>query len=147
MIIASKNFLHTGIIPKIHTCDGGDIAPSIIFDQVPERARSFVLIVDDPDSSHVSGGFVHWLVWNIPSSVREISSINSTTGFVQGKNSFGTIGYKGPCPQVGTHRYFFKVYALDVSHIEVKNLTKEELLKSIEGHVIDYGILIGLYHR
>ena len=138
-------------IPKKYTCDGEDISPPLEISNVSEGAKSIAIIVDDPDAPF--GTFTHWVIWNIPptskipEAIPKGKEISDPFTARQGKNDFGNYGYGGPCPPPGKpHRYFFKVYVLDVM-LELKDGSKDELLKAMEGHVIQYGELVGLYGR
>jgi Raf kinase inhibitor-like YbhB/YbcL family protein len=129
-------------IPVKYTCDGADVNPPVTIDGVPEEAKTLVLIVDDPDAM---GTFTHWVVWNIPATTRRIEE-NTTPG-KEGISSYGKHSYGGPCPPTGTHRYFFKVYALD-TELDLKlSSTKRDVAKAMEGHVLAEGELLGLYSR
>lgn len=140
-------------IPSKYTCDGADVSPPLQINGVSEGAASIAIIVDDPDAP--IGVFNHWIIWNIPASETVIipenlpkkSEIDEPIRALQGKNDFGKIGYNGPCPPSGEHRYFFKVYVLDTELNLKSGITKEELLKNIEGHVIQYAELYGVYSR
>lgn len=139
----SPAFENNKPIPVKYTCDGADINPPLTVDGVPEETKTLVLIVDDPDAP--AGTFNHWLVWNIPSTTRKIEE-NTVPG-TEGISTSRKHAYDGPCPPYGTHRYFFKVYALD-TQLELKaNATKRDVEKAMEGHVLAEGELIGLYSR
>ncbi|MHC1569627.1 MAG: YbhB/YbcL family Raf kinase inhibitor-like protein [Candidatus Syntropharchaeales archaeon] len=142
MRLTSTAFEEGGMIPSRYTCDGEDINPPLKIEEVPEGAVTLVLIVDDPDAP--MGTWDHWLVWNIPiiSTIEE----NSVPG-VQGKNSWGRNDYGGPCPPSGTHRYFFKLYAIDTTLDIGENSTKEDLESAMEGHILSHTHLVGLYSR
>ncbi|SMO54477.1 YbhB/YbcL family Raf kinase inhibitor-like protein [Solitalea koreensis] len=142
LAVSSTAFDSNEVIPVQYTCDGSNINPSLQIHDIPEQAQSLVLVVDDPDAP--MGTWDHWLVWNIEptSEIKE----NSTPG-IEGINSFEQHQYGGPCPPSGTHRYFFKVYALD-QMIKLKaDSRKHELLVAIDNHIIAYGELIGKYAR
>ena len=142
--VTSSTFGHNGRIPTKFTCDGIDVNPSLHINNVPEGAKSLVLIMDDPDAP--MGTWDHWVVWNIePSPVIEENSVPA--GAVQGKNSWGKTKYGGPCPPSGTHRYFFKVYALDAFLDLSSKSDKKTVEKAMKGHVLAQGELIGLYSR
>ena len=116
MKLESTAFDANGLIPAKYTCDGEDISPPLIWDEVPKGTKSIVLIVDDPDAPGRT--FVHWVIYDIPATVRQlpekIAAVKALpNGGVQGTNDFGKLGYGGPCPPSGIHRYFFKLYALD----------------------------------
>lgn len=142
MRISSPDFQHNQDMPKRLSCQGEDVNPLLIIDGIPKEAKSLALIVDDPDAP--AGTWVHWLVYDIP-VVGRIEE-NSIPG-KQGLNSAGQINYHGPCPPSGTHRYFFKIYALDKMLNLDEGLSKEELEKAIEGHILDKAQLIGLYKK
>lgn len=144
-------FKHMELIPAKYTCDGENISPEISWEDAPEETESFVLIADDPDAP--VGIWVHWVVFNIPedvTSLRENFPKKDTVDndINQGVSSFKEIGYGGPCPPSGTHRYFFKVYAVDTEvDLDPQRATKEKVLNAIKGHVLAYGELVGTYKR
>ncbi|MCW4033224.1 MAG: YbhB/YbcL family Raf kinase inhibitor-like protein [Candidatus Bathyarchaeota archaeon] len=142
LIITSPAFQNNGPIPKKYTCDGEDINPPLRIEKIPEESRSLVIIFDDPDAP--MGTWVHWVVWNI--SPTEGIKEDSVSG-VEGINDFNRHAYGGPCPPSGTHRYFFKIYALDDELGLDPNSRKEDILKAIEGHILAKGEIIGLYSR
>ncbi|MFH1046271.1 MAG: YbhB/YbcL family Raf kinase inhibitor-like protein [Candidatus Omnitrophota bacterium] len=142
MKLTSKEFQHNGLIPKKFTCQGSDVNPSLTIENVPAKTKTLVLIVDDPDAPR--GTWVHWVAFNIP-VITQIQE-NSIPG-VQGYNDFGRVNYGGPCPPSGTHRYFFKLYALS-SELELEEgATKEEVEKAMAGRILDQAELIGLYKK
>ena len=150
MTLISPSFEHGGMIPKKYTCDGEDISPPLKWKNVPSGTKSFVLICDDPDAP--MGTWVHWVYYDIPANVRSLPEgilpvENPEIGGTQGINDFKKIGYGGPCPPFGTHRYFFKLYAIDKVLNLPAGLTKEEVLRKIEGHVIGKAVLMGRYSR
>lgn len=138
-------FEHNGKIPSKYTCDGEDAAPELTISNVPENAKELVLIVDDPDAP--MGTWVHWLVYNISVETKSIDYKNLPDSVKQGKTDFQRIGWGGPCPPYGTHRYFFKLYALDKELKLPEGLTKQQLETAIHDHVIEKTELIGLYKR
>lgn len=142
MKLTSPAFGHNQMMPNRFTCDGEDICPALEIRDIPAGARSLALIVDDPDAP--MGTWVHWVVYDIP--VISAISENSIPG-KQGSNNFGMKDYGGPCPPSGTHRYFFKLYALDKKLEEKEGLSKQELEKAMQGHILDKAELIGLYKR
>ncbi len=142
MKLTSPDFDQDGSIPSEFTCDGKDINPELRIEGVSEGTQSLTLIVDDPDAA---GTWVHWVVFNIAPET-EVIEENSTTGTV-GINDFGKQTYGGPCPPSGTHRYFFKLYALDANTGLQPGATKEDLLSAIEGHVLAEAELMGSYQR
>jgi Raf kinase inhibitor-like YbhB/YbcL family protein len=140
--VFSSAFESNGTIPRKYTCDGESINPPLEFSGIPEDAESLVLIMDDPDAP--KGTFTHWIVWNIE-PVAKIGE-DSVPG-VEGMNSLGKIGYGGPCPPSGTHRYFFRVYALN-RQLELKaGAGRKELESEMIGHIIGEGELMGKYNR
>lgn len=142
LIITSTAFKHNKMIPAKYTCDGAAINPPLRVEGVPEDAKTLVLIMDDPDAP--MGTFVHWVVWNIPINVEiEEDSIPGT----EGRNSTGRNSYIGPCPPSGTHRYFFKFYALDGRLDIDRNFTKQDVENAMKDKIIAKGELIGLYKR
>jgi len=143
LIVKSSAFENNKIIPSKYSCDGDEVNPPLKIDGVPQGAKTLALIIDDPDAPR--GTFDHWIVWNIPSGGKiDENSIPGT----QGLNSGDQQNYIGMCPPSGTHRYFFKVYALDTSLDLKPNITrKKDLEKAMQGHVLAKGELIGLYRR
>jgi Raf kinase inhibitor-like YbhB/YbcL family protein len=140
--VSSNAFAHEGIIPTKYTCDGKNINPPLNLKDIPEDAKCLVLIVDDPDAP--VNTWVHWIVWNIP--VTHHIKENEIHG-VQGINDFQQHHYGGPCPPSGTHRYFFKVYALDALLDLPDTAKKLQLEKAMSEYIIAFGELIGLYKR
>jgi Raf kinase inhibitor-like YbhB/YbcL family protein len=143
--ISSPAFTHNGSIPAKYTCDGSDTNPPLRIENVPGKAKSLALIVDDPDAP--AGTWVHWVVWNIPAATSEIGENSVPPGAMQGKTDFGRNVYGGPCPPSGTHRYFFKLYALDATLDLRPATTKKELEKAMDGHIIERAEMIGVYKR
>ncbi len=148
--ITSSAFEDSGLIPDKYTCDGADISPPLQWEAVPEGTSSIALICDDPDAP--VGTFVHWVIFGLPAETRELDENIAPdktlpSGAKQGTSDFGRIGYGGPCPPSGTHRYFFKIYALDTAIDLAAGATKRELLKAMEGHILGQGQLIGKYKR
>jgi Raf kinase inhibitor-like YbhB/YbcL family protein len=144
MKIESPAFEHHAFIPKRYTCEGSNVSPPLDFFDIPAKAKSLILIVEDPDAP--GGTFDHWIAWNIaPTTVhlQEKAAVD-----YQGTNGFGQNNYKGPCPPHGKpHRYFFKLYALDVILDLPEGSTKALLENAIEGHILSKAELIGLYQR
>lgn len=132
-------------IPKLYTCDGKDINPPLAIQNVPDGTKSLALIVDDPDAP--AGIWVHWVVWNIEPATQQIAENSVPAGAVQGMNSFKKTSYGGPCPPSGTHRYFFKLYALDARLDLKNNATKQDVEKAIQGHILGQAQTMGLYKR
>jgi len=142
MKISSPEFKNNGFIPAKFTCKGEDINPALVIEGMPPDALSLALIMDDPDAP--MGTWVHWLVYNIP-VVPRIEE-NSVPG-VQGINDSGRINYHGPCPPSGTHRYFFKLYALDAWLNLGERIGKIDLEDAMQGHILDKAELVGLYKK
>lgn len=138
-------FAHNENIPSEYTCDGQDLAPVLTISDVSWEAQELVLIVDDPDAP--MGTWVHWLVYNLPANTTKIDADNLPAEAKQGMTDFGKIGWGGPCPPSGTHRYFFKLYALNKKLYLPAGITKTELEKVIKDHIIEKTELIGLYKR
>jgi hypothetical protein len=152
--ISSPAFAPNEPIPPKYTCQGADISPPLEWSGAPDRARSFALIVDDPDAPDPAKPqrvYVHWVVYNIPASTTQLSENAAKDGLppgaMQGINDFGKQTYGGPCPPIGRHRYFFKLYALDTDLKGLKNATKAQLEKAMQGHVLDNTQLIGTYEK
>ena len=144
MKITSSAFHEGGNIPSKFTCDGSDTSPPLQISGVPSEAKSLVLIADDPDAP--GGLFTHWLVWNIPPQTNSIAEGSAPKG-VQGANDFGKSGYRGPCPPQGTHRYSFKVFALD-RELDLRSGAKRgQVDGAMKGHIIAHGELVGRYAR
>ena len=142
LAVKSSAFENHTLIPGKYTCDGEEVNPPLTIYGIPTEAKTLVLIVDDPDAS--GGTFDHWLVWNISTTGKIYE--NSTPG-TQGINSDGQRGYVGMCPPSGTHRYFFKVFALDVALDLPATTRKHDLERAMQGHILARGELIGLYNR
>lgn len=132
-------------IPSVYTCDGDDISPELVISQVPEEAKSLVLIVDDPDAP--VGLFVHWVLYNIPPETTVISSQNIPKDAVEGMTNFGSMGYGGPCPPNGQHRYFFKLYALDKMLELPQGATKDQVENAMKENIMQEATLMGVYDR
>lgn len=150
MTIESSAFEHQGPIPSRHSCDGANVSPPLSWSGAPDDTQSFALIVDDPDAPGRT--FVHWVYYDIPSSTTSLPEAvpngeRPTPGGAQGTNGFGDIGYGGPCPPGGTHRYFFKIYALDIELALAPGATKQDVLDAVEGHALAQGTLMGTYAR
>jgi len=142
MKLRSPEFENGEMIPKKFTCEGSDINPALIIEGVPVETKSLALIIDDPDAP--GGTWVHWVVYDIPVVSRiEEDSIPGE----QGMNDFGKRDYGGPCPPSGTHRYFFKLYALDAVPVTGGRVDKKSLENAMEGHIIEKAELIGVYKK
>jgi Raf kinase inhibitor-like YbhB/YbcL family protein len=142
LVVMSSAFKNNGLIPRMYTCDGEDVNPPLTIDGLPQGTKSLVLIVDDPDAP--MGNWQHWNVWNI-TPTNKIDE-NSVPG-IEGLNDFGKHSYGGPCPPSGTHRYFFKVYALDIEISLPINSRKKHVEKAMSEHILAKGELVGLYKR
>lgn len=150
MHLETPVFGNNEAIPKKYSCDGENISPPLEWSNVPDSAKSIVLIVDDPDAP--IGTFVHWVCYDIPVSVKGLGEAvpqqdSLPQGGFQGKNDFNKNGYGGPCPPGGTHRYFFKLYALDTALGLSSGKTKDDIETAMEGHVLSTAQLIGTYSR
>ncbi len=148
--IKSPAFVPGGKIPGKYTCDGMDISPPLAWTSGPEGTKTFALICDDPDAP--MGTWVHWVLFNLPADIIELRENvpperELESGAKQGMNDFRKIGYGGPCPPGGTHRYYFKLYALDTEINLEAGATKSELLKAVEGHILAEGQLMGKCER
>lgn len=148
--VRSAAFQEGGLIPKQYTCDGANISPPLAWEGTPEKAKTLALVADDPDAPAKT--WVHWVVFNLPVTTKGLPENvplreSVAGGGVQGTNDFPKVGYGGPCPPNGTHRYFFKLYALDTELTIGAQTTKEQLLKAMEGHIIAEGQLMGRYSR
>jgi len=148
--ITSSVFEEGGMIPEKYTCDGIDVSPPLAWASVPESTKTLALICDDPDAP--MGTWVHWVLFNLPASINELPESVPTdeeleNGAKQGRNDFRRIGYGGPCPPSGTHRYYFKLYALDTEINLEAGAKKSQLMESMEGHILAEGQLMGRYKR
>jgi hypothetical protein len=144
MKLSSVAFENNSMIPSEYTCDGQDISPPFTISGVPSKAKSLALVMDDPDAP--GGTFTHWIVWNIPTDKTEFAK-GEEMSFPQGKTSFGDVGYGGPCPPSGVHRYFFKLYALNSMLDLEEGATKKDLESAMAGNTIEQTTLIGKYSR
>ena len=148
--ITSAVFEEGGMIPAKFTCDEEDVSPPLAWDSVPEGTKTLALICDDPDAP--MGTWVHWVLFNLPGDFNELPEDippekELENSAKQGTNDFGKIGYGGPCPPGGTHRYYFKLYALDAALDLEAGARKAELLEAMEGHILGEGQLMGKYSR
>jgi hypothetical protein len=148
--VTSSAFKEGGMIPAKYTCDGADISPPLQWDAAPQGTQSIALICDDPDAP--MGTWVHWVLFNLPSTTTSLAEKvppdkTLANGARQGTNDFRKIGYGGPCPPGGTHRYFFKIYALDTQLDLQAGADKPRLLKAMQGHILAEGQLMGRYKR
>ena len=154
LILSSPAFASHGEISRRHTCDGDDVSPALAWHGVPMQAKSPVLIMDDPDAPDPAAPritWVHWLVYNLPPSstglTEGVAAAALPEGALQGVNDWKRLGYGGPCPPIGQHRYFHKLYALDTVLPDLKSPDKAKLEAAMHGHVITSAELIGTYRR
>jgi len=154
LIITSSAFSHNENIPSVYTCDGRDISPPLFWHNVPSAAQSLALIVDDPDAPDPAAPkmtWVHWVMYNIPvesPGLEEgISPASLPAGTMEGINDWRRTGYGGPCPPIGRHRYFFKLYALGIALPDLQKPTKVELEQAMQENIIAKAELIGTYQR
>jgi hypothetical protein len=149
--IRSPSFAHGEGIPEPYTCQGTNVSPPLVWDDPPAGAKSFALICDDPDAP--AGTWVHWVLYSIPPEARKLPEGVPTApklkdGSLHGKNDFNRVGYGGPCPPPGkTHRYFFRLYAVDGRPAQVPGLTKFSCLKALEGHILGTAEYMGTFAR
>jgi Raf kinase inhibitor-like YbhB/YbcL family protein len=150
--LKSDAFVNGQSIPAKYSCIGKNVSPALTWSDPPAGTRSFALIVDDPDAP--MGTWVHWVLFNIPAGQRSLAEDLPVTGknvdpsaIYFGKNSSGNTRYDGPCPPSGTHRYYFKLYALDTLVDILPGATKEELLKAMQGHILAQGELMGTFSK
>jgi Raf kinase inhibitor-like YbhB/YbcL family protein len=150
--LTSDAFLNGQSFPAKYSCTGRNISPALNWNEPPAGTKSFALIVDDPDAP--MGTWVHWVLFNIPADKHNLEEDLPVTGknvdpnaIYVGKNSSGKIGYDGPCPPSGTHRYFFKLYALDSTISLLPGATKEQVLKEMQGHILGQGELMGTFSK
>jgi hypothetical protein len=150
--LTSEAFINGQSIPAKYSCAGKNISPALAWDESPAGTQSFALIMDDPDAP--MGTWVHWVLFNIPAETRTLPEDLPITGknvdpnaIYVGKNSWGDTGYGGPCPPSGTHRYYFKLYALDTTISLLSGATKEQLLKEMEGHILAQAELMGTFRK
>jgi Raf kinase inhibitor-like YbhB/YbcL family protein len=148
--LSSPSFSSGGSIPRRFTCDGDDVSPPFVWTDAPTGTQSFALIFDDPDAS--SGGWVHWVLYDLPAPTRALAETTRPAprpeaGGIHGMNSWGRSDYGGPCPPSGTHRYFFRLYALDAPLGLSPGATADQLRKAMEGHILGLAELMGTYRR
>jgi Raf kinase inhibitor-like YbhB/YbcL family protein len=150
LTVTSGAFEEGAMIPPNYTCDGLDVSPGLSWSGGPDGTKSYAVVVDDPDAP--VGTWVHWVIYDIPSDVTSLAEGQGRgktldCGAVHGVNDFRRHGYGGPCPPGGTHRYFFRVYAVDTVTGRGPGMSKKNLLKFLEGHVLAEGMLMGRYSR
>jgi len=148
--LTSPAFAAEGIIPVQYTCTGKNTSPELNWTGAPEGTKSFALIVNDPDAP--VGTWVHWVIFNIPAEMRQLPEAfgndkELADGTRQGRNSSNAFGYQGPCPPSGTHRYYFKLYALDTTLDLAAGAKKDELLSALDSHVLAKAELMGTYSK
>jgi Raf kinase inhibitor-like YbhB/YbcL family protein len=148
--LTSSVFAQGAAIPVKYTCDGDDISPPLAWGDPPEGTQSFALINDDPDAP--VGTWDHWILYNLPGAARSLpeavpSDAELPDGSRNGQNSWRRLGYGGPCPPSGTHRYFFKLYALDTTLDLAPGANKKQLLQAMQGHILGQAELMGVYGR
>jgi Raf kinase inhibitor-like YbhB/YbcL family protein len=152
MEISSTAFGHNASIPVKYTCEGDDVSPPLAWQGIPDGARSLVLIVDDPDAPDPEAPrmtWVHWLLYNLPPDSQGLGENvgRLPPGTLEGLNDWKRTGYGGPCPPIGRHRYFHKLYALDVVLPDLQRPTKAALERAMHGHILAQGELIGTYRK
>ncbi len=151
IVISSTAFKEGDRIPVKYTCDGQDISPALVWDGPPQQTEAFVLMVDDPDAP--GGVFTHWIIFNIPANIHQFGEgvpiqEQLESGALQGKNNFGKIGYRGPCPPSGSsHRYRFTIYALDQRLNLKAGVSKKQVIDAMQGHILAQGQLTGTYQH
>ena len=154
MRLTSTAFAPAGNIPARNTCEGKDISPALSWSGIPEKTKSLVLIVDDPDAPDPAAPkmtWVHWVLYNIPPQTQTlpegVASGSLPHGTLQGVNDWKRVGYGGPCPPIGRHRYFFKLYSLDALLPDLHHPTKAVLEKAMQGHILAQTELVGTYQK
>jgi Raf kinase inhibitor-like YbhB/YbcL family protein len=145
VIVASAAFAEGERIPERYTCDGADVSPPVSWSGAPARTQTFALVMEDPDAPR--GTWVHWVVFDLPSTETEIREGSLPSGAREGSNSWGRLGYGGPCPPSGTHRYFLRLYAVDAVLRLEAGATAAELAQALEGHVLAEAAVMGRYRR
>lgn len=154
LTITSPAFLDGESMAAKYTCEGQDISPALTWDGIPDGTRSLALIVDDPDAPDPAAPkmtYVHWVLYNLPPETdglpEGVTSDQLPAGTMEGLNDWQRVGYGGPCPPIGRHRYFHKLYALDNVLEDMGNPTKAELLKAMEGHILEQAQVVGTYQK
>ncbi len=152
--LASTAFAQNGPIPKLYTCQGQDISPALAWSGLPAGTKSLALVVDDPDAPDPAAPkmtWVHWVLYNLPAGStglpEAVAPAALPAGTREGKNDWKRTGYGGPCPPIGRHRYFHKLYALDIVLPDLKQPTKAELERAMQGHVLAKVELMGTYQK
>lgn len=155
LALKSDAFEDGGEIPPRYTCEGEDLSPALTWDGLPEGTRSLVLIVDDPDAPDPAAPRMvwdHWILYNLPPDARGLAEGGAPEGLPsgcgEGINSWGRTGYGGPCPPIGRHRYFHRLYALDAMlPTELGTPTKDQLLLAMEDHILAHAVIVGTYQK
>lgn len=154
MKLSSPAFAHEGSIPAVYTCEGADRSPALEWSGAPPNTRSFALIIDDPDAPDPAAPkmtWVHWVLYNLPADAsglpEGVKREDLPSGTLEGKNDWKRTGYGGPCPPIGRHRYFHKLYALDTLLPDLAAPTKAQLEDAMRGHIIGEAVLIGTYEK
>ncbi len=150
LTISSAAFASGQSIPAKYSCVGREVSPPLTWSGAPANTKSFALIVDDPDAP--GGTWVHWVMYNIPAAASDLPEAvqpggQLSDGSLQGKNSYGNLGYNGPCPPSGTHRYFFKLYALDAMLNLSAGTSKQQLISAMQGHILAQGEWMGTFSK
>ena len=154
LTMTSPDFEHARSIPMRHTCEGKDVSPALVWSKLPAGTKSLVLIVDDPDAPDPKAPkmtWVHWVLYDIPPTAQRLAAgvapDRLPKGTRQGLNDWKRTGYGGPCPPIGRHRYFFKLYALDAPLGDLGQPTKGDVEKAMQGHVLGQATLLGTYEK
>jgi len=154
LALVSPAFTDQGEIPRRYTCEGEDVSPPLSWSGVPDGTKSFALIVDDPDAPDPKAPrmtWVHWVLYNLPADIRELpEAIDPEAlppGTEEGQNDWKNLGYGGPCPPIGRHRYFHKLYALDTRLANLGAATKTKLEAAMQGHILARADLVGTYEK
>jgi len=143
--LTSPAFTEGGAIPAKFTCTGANVSPALAWSGAPDGVQTFTLIMDDPDAPR--GTWVHWVVFDLPGDLSGLPEDVGQAAGVPGANSYGRTGYAGPCPPGGTHRYFFKLYALDTALSLRAGASKEDVLRAMDGHILAQAQLMGTYRK
>jgi Raf kinase inhibitor-like YbhB/YbcL family protein len=154
LVLTSPAFANSGAIPKQYTCEGVNVSPPLRWLEIPQGTKSFALIIDDPDAPDPRAPkmtWVHWVVYNIPADAHSLPEDAANSGLPagakQGLNDWKRASYGGPCPPIGRHRYFHKLYALDTVLPDLGRVTKAQLLDAMKGHVLAEAQLVGTYQK
>lgn len=145
ILLTSKAFVHEGVIPEKYSCKGIDVSPPLLIQNLPANTKSLVLLVDDPDATYKT--WTHWIVFNIDPRQKTINENTVPWNSKLGTSDFGTDEYRGPCPPTGKHRYFFRIYALDILLDLKSGANRKTIEKAMETHIIDYSELVGVFEK